>query len=122
VSVEERLGLLRRAWEAVEEVALLVHLGRIEGVLDDTEHDVVGHQLAVLHVRPGEAAELGVHPHVAAQRGAGREVHQAELSREVSALRTLPRSWATDDDEASTRGHGVPSFTSRRRSRTITVR
>ena len=68
VALEEGGGLLGRAREAVEEIAPLAHLRRVEGVLDDAEHDVVGHELPLLHVGLGEAAELGVHLDV---RGAG---------------------------------------------------
>ena len=75
------------------------------------EHDVVGHQLPLLHVGPGEAAELGVHLDVPAQGRAGREVGEAEVAGQAGALRALPRSGSTDDDEVARSRHGRPAST-----------
>ena len=63
--VLQRLGLSERAGEPVEDHPVL-RVGLLEPVEHHANHDVVGDELAVLHVGPGLAPERGVAAHVLA--------------------------------------------------------
>ena len=68
----ERLGLLDGPGEAVEDVATL-GVGHVEPLLDDADHDVVGQQLARVHVR------LGLEPESLPLRTAARSMSPVEM-------------------------------------------
>jgi hypothetical protein len=92
-------GLLPRAREAVEYETV----GRIrlsEALADDTQHDVVGNELARLHdlFRPGTEAGSGCNGF--AQHIARRYLRNIPVGLQFLGLRTLPRSWCTQQNNS----------------------
>ncbi len=94
----ERFGLRHRAREAVEDepvprVLLPEALGR-------HRHDqVVGHELAGVHVLLGLLAELGPLLHVRPQHVAGGDVGQLEVRTQAVGLRSLARAGRAEQDQ-----------------------
>jgi hypothetical protein len=75
--VGERLGLRRRAREAVEQEPVLALL--LDLLEDHGDHQVVGDELALLHVLLGLRPQLGAVGLVLAQQVAGADVGQPEV-------------------------------------------
>jgi hypothetical protein len=95
--VLERLGLRVVAREAVEQeavVALLLDLAE-----DHRDHQVVGHELARVHVRGRLLAELGRLLDVVAQQVAGRDVRKVEVLAQTGRLRALTGPGGTEENQ-----------------------
>ena len=102
--VLELAGLGHGPGEAVEDVARL-RVGLAEPLLDDAEHDLVGHQLAAVHDGLGPLPELGTGPHRGAQHVTGRDVGYVVAHRQPLGLgalagalppsRTIRTPWVT---------------------------
>ena len=68
----ELLGLLQRAREPVEHEAVVERAARREALLDDADDDLVGDELARVHV------PLGLEPERGAQRACSRNMSPVE--------------------------------------------
>ena len=94
----ERLRLRHRAREAVEDepVAGLV---AVEAVHDHADDQLVGHEVAAVHVLLGLPAELRLVLHRLAQDVAGREVGKVEVVDQPLGLGALPGPGRAEQDE-----------------------
>ena len=94
----ERLGLLDRARKAVEDEAVLgvVLLQALGGHRDD---QIVGHEVAGVHVALRLLAELGPFLDVRAQHVAGRDERQLEVGPQAIGLRPLARAGRAEQDQ-----------------------
>ena len=79
---------------------MLDHLGRVQRMLDDAEHDVVRDQLALFYVWPGEPTDLGAGVHRPPEHRPGREVHDAEPVGQARGLGAFAGTRRTQDDQA----------------------
>src|SRR6185295_13635898 len=94
----ERLGLSLGAREAVQDEALGgIRLG--DAVLDQTDHQRVGHQLAPLHDPLGLLAELAARGYRGAQHVAGRELDHALLGLQALRLGALSSARRSQKDD-----------------------
>ena len=105
----ERLGLLDRAREAVEDVAAGARIGSAEALVDQTDHDLVTDEPAGVHHLLGHHAELGAFTHGRAQHVAGRDVRYDEVPGQPHALRALAGTLSPEDDEAGAGDHAGPT-------------
>ena len=87
----ERLGLRHRARKTVEDETVL-HIGLVEAVGDDPDHDLVRHQAAAGHDVLGLEADRGLRRHRRAQHFAGRELNDAVSVNQPLRLRPLARA------------------------------
>src|SRR3954451_1446259 len=111
----ERLGLLVRAWEAVEEEAVLgVGLG--EPVEDHADDDLVGDQVAAVHVLLGLLAEVRAVLDGLAQHVARGDVGEREVLLEALGLGALARAGRAEQDEVELghRRRGIANSPARR--------
>jgi hypothetical protein len=101
----ERFGLRDGAREAVEDEAVLHGTPLDEVLLHDADDDVVGHQLAGVHV----GLHLGTDGRAVLDRGAediaGGQVLDAETLGEHRGLRALPRARLAEQDDTRTYLH-----------------
>src|SRR3954447_14523223 len=97
----ERLRLRVVAREAVEQEAV-VALG-LDLAEDHRDHQLVGHELALVHVRRRLAAELGLLRDVLAQQVAGRDVREVEVLAQPRRLRAFTGPRRTQQDQVELR-------------------
>src|SRR5215210_2980705 len=93
----ERVGLADRAREAVEQEAVVALV--LDLVEDHRDHELVGHQLALVHVLLGLLAELGAVLDVRAQEVARTDVGQPEVLGQSRGLGALPGPGRAQQDE-----------------------
>ena len=97
-SLPERAGLLDRAREAVEQEPVAgVIVG--ESLDDHPDDDLIGNQLALVHVLLGEQPELAAGLARGAQDVAGRDVRQAEVLGQQRGLGALAGAGRTQQDQ-----------------------
>ena len=93
----ERLSLLHIARESVEQTALL-QTRVIQALVDNLEHEFIGHQFAGLHVTLRLLAKLRPLTDRLAEHVAGRHVGDAKQFHESLGLGTLAGTGRTDKD------------------------
>ena len=96
----ERLGLRDGAGEAVEHVAAAGRVALVEPLVDDPDHDVVGHEAAGVHDLLGARAELGALLDRGTEHVAGRDVGHHVVTGQAHALGALARTLATEQNHA----------------------
>jgi hypothetical protein len=96
----ERLSLGRSPREAVQEEAVLDHVGLGEAIDDDPDHHVVGDQVAGVNQGARPQAQFGALGDGGAQHVAGGDVDRSVGLDEAHALRALAGALAAQDDEA----------------------
>ena len=104
-------SLRQGAREAVQDHAVLA-VGLLDALGDDTDDDLVGHQLALLHDRLGLDADLGAGLHGRAQHLARGELNQPPAGRELLGLGSLARPRRPQQDHnhsASSHPEASPS-------------
>ena len=107
----ERLGLADRAGEAVEDEAAVGVSSLVEPLVDDADHDVVGHA-----ARPRPCISLALRPNSVPSLTAARSMSPVEMcghdvvARQPDALRALARSLPAEDARAARRGSDGPSL------------
>ena len=94
----ERDGLGGVAREAVEDEALLGVVG-LKALLDEVDDQVIGNELALVHVALGLHAELGALLDGGTQKVAGRDVSNAKLSHELLCLGPLARAGGAEKND-----------------------
>src|SRR5205814_6069556 len=82
----EGLRLWDRPGEAVEHVAPTVSVGLLEALGDDADHDVVGHEAALVHDLFRLQAEIGALPYGGPHVVARRDVLHQVVARDPGAL------------------------------------
>ena len=97
------LGLGDRAGEAVEEGAVRA-VGLGEALLDETDDDVVGHELALVHHGLGGEAERRAGLDGGAKHVARRNLRNAELLADELGLRALAGARRSDEDKTHLSG------------------
>ena len=99
---EERFGLRNRAGEAVEEEAVLA-VGLSETFLDETDNDVVGNELALIHHGLGGKPERGAGLDGGAQHVPRGNLRNAELFADELRLGALAGAGGADENKT----HGI---------------
>ena len=99
----ELLGLGQRAREAVEHEAVARADRRRRALLDDADHDLVGDELAGVHVALGLEPERGALRDRGAEHVARREVRDAVVLGEPRGLRALSGTLLAEQHEARPR-------------------
>ncbi len=94
----ERVGLRAVAREAVEDEAVAAVLGA-DAVDDQVDDELVGHQLAAVHVALRGDAQLGAVLHRGAQDVAGCHVGQAKVVLQAGGLRAFAGTRRPEEDE-----------------------
>src|SRR3954453_12362979 len=102
--VVERLGLLVRPREAVEQEAV-GGVGLAQAVEDHGDDDLVRHELAAVHVRLRLLAEVRLVLDGLAEHVARRDVREREVLLQTIGLRALPGPGRPQQDEVEL-GHG----------------
>ena len=97
-----RVGLLDGARKAVEEIALGA-IGLLHPLLDQRDHQLVGHQLAAIHVRLRLASELGAGADLGAQHVAGGDLRDAVTLGQKLRLGSLAGPGQSKQDESHRR-------------------
>ena len=95
----ERLGLGPRPGKAVEDGAP-GGIGLVEAVEEHPDGDVVGHELAAVHVATGVAADGGALSEGRSEEVAGGDVRDPETLAQDLGLGPLPRAWGTEEQRA----------------------
>jgi hypothetical protein len=95
--VLERLGLRVVAREPVEQEAVVALL--LDLVQDHRDHQLVRHELALVHVRGRLAAEFGLLLHVVAQQIAGRDVGEVEVLAQAGGLGAFTGPRRPEEDQ-----------------------
>jgi hypothetical protein len=94
-----------------QEAVVAVLLDLVENHLD---HEVVRHELALVHVGLGLAAEVGLLGHVLTQQVARGDVGQVEVIAQACGLGAFAGPGRTEEDEVQFRGQGLTSTGGRR--------
>ena len=100
----ERLRLRCRPREAVEDEAVAGLLG-VDPLGDHADDDLVGNQVAAVHVGLRVQADLGLVLDRGAEDVPGRVVGQAQVFVQKLALRALAGTGRTKEDEVELRWH-----------------
>ena len=111
----ESLGLRHSTNDTVENDAAR-HLRTLERLLHDGEDDIVGNQLAAIHVSLSGLPRLGAFPHGGPQHISGCNLRNPEAPRNRLGLRSLPgarRSEQDDDQERKIAPSGQRAIISR---------
>ena len=93
----ESLGLSYRARKTVQDIALAA-VGATHPVEEHVEHELVGDQLALLHVGLGLPTELGATPQIRPEQISGRYMRQTEGLRKPLGLRSFSGTWCAEQD------------------------
>jgi hypothetical protein len=101
----ECLCLRDRARESVEDEAASSNVGAGQPFREDSDDELVGHEVAVLHETLDRAPKLRVPCNRVAKQCTRRQVRKTETFREVLALCALPRARSAkyDDPRDATR-------------------
>ena len=99
----ELLRLVHRAREAVEHEAVAERAAGREALLDDADHDLVGDELAAVHVALGLEPERGALRRLGAEELARREMGDAEVLAEARRLGALAGTLLAEQHEARQR-------------------
>ena len=102
----ELLGLSHSSGEAVEKDASLA-LGLAQVVLDKTNDEVVGDELAALHDAISLFAELGASSYCVTEHVASCEMADAEVVSDLGALGSLTGAGGSDHDHIHGRALGA---------------
>jgi hypothetical protein len=86
------------ARKAVQQEAVLC-VGLLDGVEEHAHDDVVGNQIAAVHVPLGLGPELGATRHRVAQHVAGGEVGELELLGQALGLSPFARAGRAQENE-----------------------
>ena len=96
----ELARLVQRAREPVEHEAAAERTARDHALLDDADDDLVGHELARVHVALRLEPERGSLRGLRAEHVAGRDVDHAEVIRQTGRLRALPGTLPPEQHES----------------------
>ena len=99
----ELLRLVHGAREAVEHETVAERTTGREALLDDADHDLVGDELAAVHVALGFEPERGALLRLGAEELARREMGNAEVVAQARRLGSLPCPLLTEQHEARKR-------------------
>src|SRR5579875_2733293 len=102
----KRPGLLERARKAVEDEAV-ARILLLQALAGHREDQLVGHELAGIHVALGLLPELALLSHVGAQHVARGDERQAKVAAQPVGLRSLARSRGAEKDQVEL-GHAAP--------------
>ena len=95
-------SLRQSAREAVEDEAVLARR-RVDGVPDELDHQLIGHELAALHDRTGDLTKRRVGSHGGAQHIASGEVADRlalALGLDLLGLGSLTRGGRANENDA----------------------
>jgi hypothetical protein len=101
----ELLGLAERARKTVEDEAVLDRLALGEALDDDPEHEVVGHEVASVHVALRLAPCRRAGGDGGAEQVASGDVRDAVPLGEAGGLRPFPRPLLAQQDKPRTTTH-----------------
>ena len=99
----ELLGLVQVAREAVEHEPVVERAARREALLHQPERDLVGDELALVHVALGLEPERGAVGRLVAKHVAGRKVREAKMLSEARGLGALAGTLLAQQHQARLR-------------------
>src|SRR3954454_17162121 len=108
----QRVRLRDVAREAVQQEAVVALV--LDLVEDHLDHELVGNELAVVHVRLGLAAQVRLLPHVLPQEVARGDVGQIEVLTQACRLRALTGPGRTEENQVELAHKGDSSPGGRR--------